>query len=131
MPESLPFPRTAEIVIIGGGIVGLSIAFHLAERGMTDMVVLERDVVASGATSKATGGIRQQFATEANIRLSRESVRFFERFEERLGMPFAFRQMGYLFLIADASQLAAFERAVELQNSLGVPTELLTLMDVG
>ncbi|MGH6915781.1 MAG: NAD(P)/FAD-dependent oxidoreductase, partial [Geminicoccales bacterium] len=87
-------PRTAEVLIVGGGIVGLSIAFHLAERGARDVVVLERDVVASGATAKATGGIRQQFTSEAKIRLSRESVRFYETFAERVGLPLVFRQVG-------------------------------------
>jgi glycine/D-amino acid oxidase-like deaminating enzyme len=90
-------PRTADVLIIGGGIIGLSIAFHLAEQGATNVVVVEREAVGSGATSKATGGIRQQFTTPAKIRLSRESVRFYEQFEARVGRPLLFRQVGYLF----------------------------------
>lgn len=119
-------PRSAEIVIVGAGVVGLSIAFHLAQRGMTDVVVLERDEIASGATRYATGGIRQQFATEQDVRLSLESVRFYEQFEERVGLPFLFRQMGYLFLSGDESQFEAMKEAAAMQQGLGVPAEILT-----
>ncbi len=119
-------PRSAEIVIIGGGVIGLSVAFHLAERGMTDIVVLERDEIGSGATRYATGGIRQQFASEPDVRLSLESVRFYERFEERVGLPFLFRQMGYLFLSGDDSQFAAMKESAAMQQRLGVPAEILT-----
>ena len=90
--------RGSEIVIIGGGIVGLSIAYHLAARGRPDVCVLERGQIGQGATAKATGGIRQQFTSEINIRLSQESLKRFERFEEEMGCPADFRQVGYLFL---------------------------------
>ena len=118
-------PKSAEIVIVGGGVIGLSVAFHLAERGMTDVVVLERDEIGSGATRYATGGIRQQFASESDVRLSIESVRFYEQFEERVGLPFLFRQMGYLFLSSDAAQFATLSGAAEMQQRLGVPVEVL------
>ena len=123
-------PRSASITIIGGGIVGLSIAFHLAERGTTDVVVLERAEIASGATSKATGGIRQQFSSETEVRLSLESVRFYEQFADRVGSPFLFRQIGYLFLVTDRDQHAAFARNAALQRRLGVPTDMLSSQDV-
>jgi len=119
-------PKSAEIVIIGGGVIGLSVAFHLAERGMTNVVVLERDEIGSGATRYATGGIRQQFAEESDVRLSLESVRFFEQFEERVGLPFLFRQMGYLFLSSDVAQFATLSEAAMMQQRLGVPVEVLT-----
>jgi sarcosine oxidase subunit beta len=125
MADVYGIPRTADVVIVGGGIIGVSIAVHLAERGMTDVVILEREAVAAGATSQATGGIRQQFTTESQIRLSVESVRFYERFAERVGQPLAFRQVGYLFLLSTPGQNDAFRQAVALQNSLGVPSELL------
>jgi sarcosine oxidase subunit beta len=66
---------TADVVIIGGGIVGVSLAYHLARRGSSDVVVLERDLIGSGSTSRANGGVRLQFATPLNIELSRETVR--------------------------------------------------------
>jgi sarcosine oxidase subunit beta len=119
-------PASAEIVIIGGGVIGLSVAFHLAERGMTDVVVLEKAEIGSGATRFATGGIRQQFASEPDVRLSDESVRFFEQFEERVGLPFLFRQMGYLFMSSDPSQFVTLTESAAMQQRLGVPVEVLT-----
>ena len=115
---SAELPRSAEIVIIGGGVIGTSIAWHLAKRGVTDVVVLERDEIASGATRYATGGIRQQFASEPDVKLSVESVRFYEEFEERVGLPFLFRQMGYLFLSSDAQQFAAMKNSAAMQQGL-------------
>ena len=123
-------PSGAEVIIIGGGIIGLSIAFHLAERGVSDVVIIERDDVASGATAKATGGIRQQFTTEPQIRLSIESVRFYERFEERVGLPLVFRQVGYLFLLSSRAPLESFALGVELQNRLGVPSEMIPVREL-
>lgn len=130
MSGTQPLPRSAGIVIIGGGVIGLSIAWHLAKRGMTDVVVLERDEIGSGATRFATGGIRQQFATEPDVLLSLESVRFYEQFEERVGLPFFFRQMGYLFLSGDEAQFAAMKASVAMQQRLGVPAEVLTPSEI-
>jgi sarcosine oxidase subunit beta len=113
------------VVIIGGGVIGTSVAFHLAERGYRDVTVLERGLIGEGATAYATGGIRQQFTSEVNVQLVRDSVEFFTHFEERTGSPFTFRQHGYLFLLTDQHQLAAFTRAAEMQRGHGVPAELL------
>ncbi|MGH7369952.1 MAG: FAD-dependent oxidoreductase, partial [Candidatus Methylomirabilaceae bacterium] len=77
--------RGAEVVIVGGGVVGLSIAYHLAARGCDGVCVLERGQIGQGATAKATGGVRQQFSREINVRLSQESLKQFERFEEEMG----------------------------------------------
>jgi sarcosine oxidase, subunit beta len=126
MSGSRSLPRSAEVVIIGGGVIGLSIAWHLAGRGMTDVVVLEREEIGSGATRFATGGIRQQFATEPDVRLSLESVRFYEQFEERVGLPFLFRQAGYLFLSSDEAQFATMRDSAAMQQRLDVPAEVLT-----
>src|SRR5262249_44504267 len=82
----LDLPRPASVVIIGGGVVGCSIAYHLARRGQHDVVVLERDAVGSGTTSKAAGGIRAQFSTETEIRFSLESIQVFERFRDEFGV---------------------------------------------
>lgn len=123
-------PVAAGVVIVGGGIVGLSIAFHLAERGMTDVVVLERATMASGATAMATGGIRQQFSSEADVLLSLESVHFFREFELRVGYPFTFHQHGYLFLVGQEELMAAMDASVGMQNRLGVPTEVLSAEEI-
>lgn len=77
--------RVAEVIVIGGGVVGCSIAYHLAKLGCRDTVILEKNCIGSGSTGKCPGGIRQQFSSEVNIRLSTESVKFFECFEEETG----------------------------------------------
>lgn len=118
MPE---LPRTAEIVIIGAGIMGCSIAWHLAERGVSNIVVLERDLIGRGATADAAGGIRLQFSTETNILLSKYSMDYWENFEERFGVDINFRQQGYLFLLTSDENVAAFRKNVELQQRLDVP----------
>jgi sarcosine oxidase subunit beta len=108
----------ARIVVAGAGAIGASIAYQLALRGADDVVLAERDVVASGATGKAMGGVRQQFSTEAEVRLARESIGFFEE----LGAPL-FEQVGYLFLATTDDGLAALEQRAELQRGLGVPVQ--------
>jgi len=82
----MDLPRTASAVVIGGGVVGCSIAYHLARRGLADVVVVERETVGSGTTSKAAGGIRVQFPTETEIRFSLEAIRVFERFQDEFGV---------------------------------------------
>jgi sarcosine oxidase subunit beta len=119
-------PRTASTVVIGGGVVGCSIAYHLACRGQRDVVVLEREAVGSGTTSKAAGGIRAQFPSETEIRFSLESIRVFERFEEEFGVDPGYRKIGYLFLISDSADLAGFRQRMTLQQSLGVDVRVIT-----
>src|SRR3954452_6266768 len=110
-------PKTAEVVIVGAGIMGCSIAYHLAERGLRDIVVLERDAIGRGATADAAGGIRLQFSTETNIRLSQISLDYWEHFDERFGTGINFRQQGYLFLLTDADEVAVFQENLALQQS--------------
>jgi sarcosine oxidase subunit beta len=89
--------ETADIVIIGGGAVGASIAYHLAQRGVgRDAVLLERATLGSGSTGRSAGGIRSQFSTEINIRFSLESVAFWRTFEARLDLPVDYHEIGYL-----------------------------------
>ena len=104
------------IVVAGAGAAGASVAYHLAELGADDVVLCDRGTVAGGATSKAMGGVRQQFSTAAEVRLAQASIRFFEE----LGAPF-FEQVGYLFLATTEAGLAELEERAELQRSLGVP----------
>jgi sarcosine oxidase subunit beta len=122
----MTIPRTADVAIVGGGVVGCSIAYHLARRGVRDVLVLEREAVGAGTTSKAAGGIRAQFPTETEIRFSLESVRVFERFEDEFGVDPGYRKIGYLFLVADDEDLAGFEARVRLQRSLGVDVRIVT-----
>jgi sarcosine oxidase subunit beta len=125
----MALPRTAEVVIIGGGVVGCSIAYHLARHGVADVLVLERDAVGAGTTSKAAGGIRSQFPTETEIRFSQESIRVFERFEEEFGVDPGYCKIGYLFLIAEAADLRGFQTRVTLQRRLGVDVRVITPAD--
>ncbi len=117
---------SAEVVIIGGGIMGSSTAYYLAKRGLTDVVLLERDLLAQGSTGLSVGGIRQQFSHPANIKLSQESVRVFELFGEELGVDINFRQPGYLFLTGKEETWKEFLSSVETQRRFGVSVETLT-----
>src|SRR5712692_4424808 len=118
--------ETADIVIVGGGVVGTRIAYHLARRGAgRGVVVLEKDRVGSGTTSRAVGGIRSQFSTEINIQFSLESVRFWRRFEQETGLPLDYREDGYLFLAQTDGERDTFENNVALQNRMGVPSRLI------
>jgi sarcosine oxidase, subunit beta len=122
----MTLPRTASVVIIGGGVVGCSIAHHLAGRGVRDVLVLERETVGSGTTSKAAGGIRAQFPTETEIRFSLEAIRVFERFEEEFGVDPGYKKIGYLFLVSDPADLRGFEERIALQRRLGVDVRVIT-----
>jgi sarcosine oxidase subunit beta len=108
----------ARIVVAGAGAIGANIAYHLAQRGASDVVLADRAEIASGATGKAMGGVRQQFSTGAEVTLARESIGFFEE----LGPPF-FDQVGYLFLATTEMGLAELGARAELQRGLGVPVE--------
>src|SRR5207237_9212809 len=88
--------RTADVVIVGGGIIGASIAYHLTKKGVRDVLVLERDRLGSGSTGKNAGGIRLQFSSEINVRVSQRSLPHIERFADEIGMDPHFHQVGYL-----------------------------------
>ena len=113
------------MVIVGGGVIGTSIAFHLSELGYRDVMVIERGLAGEGATAYATGGIRQQFSSRVNIELVQRSLPFWLDFAGRTGAPLDFRRHGYLFLISDPAALATFEANARLQASLGVDVEVL------
>src|SRR5207247_4583238 len=110
--------------------MGTSTAYHLAELGVTAVVLCERETLGSGSTSKSAGGIRAQFADELNIRIALLSLVEFRNFEERLGVDIDFRQTGYLFLLDSDEDVARFREAVALQGSLGVLSTELTLDEV-
>jgi sarcosine oxidase subunit beta len=122
---SAGLPRSADIVIIGAGAIGASIAYQLGRRGARDVVVLERDTVGAGSTSKAAGGIRVQFATPVEIELSLRGLAFFKRFEDEMGVPCDFHQEGYLFIVTDEPTLARFETNVALQRSMGADVRII------
>ena len=121
-------PATAEVVVVGGGVIGTSAAFHLAEAGV-DVLLLERAELASGSTSKAAGGVRAQFSDPLNIAIGLRSLKAFERFAERPGAEIDLHRVGYLFLLDREEDVPAFERSVALQNELGVPSRLVTVAE--
>jgi sarcosine oxidase subunit beta len=118
-------PGRAGVVVVGGGVIGTSIAFHLAEAGVRDVVLIERDELGAGSTSKAAGGVRAQFSDALNIQLGARSLRAFADFHARPGQEIDFRPVGYLFLLSRPEDVAAFERSIRLQNRLGVPSRLI------
>jgi sarcosine oxidase subunit beta len=125
------FPKTATVVVIGGGVMGASTAYHLAKRGCTDVVLLEKEeFFGMGATGRCAGGIRYQFSTEINIRLSLLSLPMLDRFEEETGQHIGIRRDGYLFILTNPHDVEVFRHNVALQHSLGVQTEWLSGDDV-
>lgn len=127
----MELPPSAEVVVIGGGIMGASALYYLARNGCAEAVLLERETLAAGSTSKAAGGIRAQFSDELNIRVGLEAIRRYERFGDEPGAAIDFRQWGYLFLLTSPGDLDAFTRSVALQQSLGVPSRVLAPEEAG
>jgi sarcosine oxidase subunit beta len=128
----MDIPRTADIVIIGGGVMGASIAYHLAARGVENVLLLEKEqFFGQGATGRCAGGVRYQFSTEINIQLSSISLPMLERFEDEIGQPIDFRQCGYLILITNQKDLEQFKHNIQLQHRLGVQTIWLDGDEIG
>jgi len=129
--------RSCEVAIVGGGVIGASIAAHLGERtgaggGHPAVVVFEReDALGTGSTAKAAGGIRLQFTTAANVAFSRYSIGELRRFEERTGVDPEFHQDGYLFLLDREADLARFAETARTQRRLGAPVEVITPEEAG
>lgn len=125
MTRLAPLPGSASVVIVGGGVIGTSVAFHLAEAGV-DVVLLEREQLGSGSTCRAAGGVRAQFSDALNIEIAQRSLRAFRDFARRPGWEIDFKQVGYLFVLSNEQDVAEFERNVQLQNDYGVPSRILS-----
>lgn len=120
--------ETAQVVVIGAGAIGTSIAYNLAKKGIRDVVVVEKNFPASGSTGRCAAGVREQFGTEMNCRLAQASINRFERLNEELEYDgdIQFVQQGYLCLAYSEKEMTQFRRNVELQHSLGIPSVVLT-----
>jgi sarcosine oxidase subunit beta len=114
--------ETHEVVVVGGGAMGASVAWHLRKLGIDDVVLLERDSLAAGSTSRSAGGIRAQFSDELNVQIALRSLAEFKRMED-----IDLRQYGYLFLLDREGDVGLFRQALELQHRLGVPSRELTV----
>ncbi len=125
MPDDLP--DSAEVVIVGGGAVGCSLAYHLAIGGMRPLL-LERGELGAGSTGRCAGGVRQQFSTAVNVRVSMLSRRMLERFPEEIGTDAGLRKIGYLFLASDEREAAILRANVAVQHAAGL--EEVELLDV-
>ena len=116
----------AEIVIVGAGIMGLSIAYHLARQGITDILVLDRSYLCGGASGRNGGGVRAQWSSESNVRLMLESIRMCQDFANEMKINVWLRQGGYLFLARTEERRRSLEASVALQTECGLPTRMLT-----
>ncbi|MEU6119254.1 FAD-binding oxidoreductase [Streptomyces sp. NPDC047117] len=118
-------PSTADVVIIGGGVMGASTAFHLAEAGVRNIVVVERGDLGCGSSGKPIGGVRAQFSDPLNIELGHRSLHAYRDFPRRPGAGIRLDTVGYLFLLDTAQQAKEFEAGVDIQNGLGVPSRMI------
>ena len=128
---TMPCMQTADVVIIGGGIVGSSIAYHLTEQGCRSLIVIEREAhVGKGSTGKSMGGVRAQFSTPVNIQMSMYSIPFYRDFDERLGHPGGYRPQGYLFLATSEAHLRYLDMNRQKQEAAELKVEKLAADDI-
>ena len=118
-------PASAAVVVIGGGILGTSVAFHLAQAGAGDVVLLERGELAQGSSGKPIGGVRGQFSDALNVRLAARSLAAYDRFGDAFGVDIRLDKVGYLFLLRTPDHVATFEAALAPQHEEGVPSRLI------
>ncbi len=119
-----PLPESADVVIVGGGVMGASAAFHLAEAGRS-VVLLERDSLAGGSTSKAAGGVRASFTDSLNVALGARSLSLLRDFPDRPGQSIDLHESGYLYVLTDQAHVAPFREAMRWHAEYGVPTSLV------
>lgn len=122
-------PASAEVVIIGAGVMGAAIAYHLANSGVRDVVLIERDIPGAGSTAKAAGGVRCQFSDEVNITLATRSLEVLRNFQRDFGIDIDLQTNGYLFLLDNEEDMETFARNVDLQRSMGLDSRILTVTE--
>lgn len=123
----MEWKNKADVVIIGGGIVGVATAYYLAKQGVRDVVVVEKGTVCEGSTGRCGAGIRAQWGTEMNCRLAIAALDIFEQLDDELGLPTGLNQGGYLLIAYMEKEFANLKKSMELQHSLGIQSKILTL----
>lgn len=127
----MSLPKSADVVIIGGGVMGASTFFHLTQKGLRNIILLEQEeFFGLGATGRCAGGVRYQFSTEINIELSKKSLPMFESFIDEVDQDVNFRKCGYLFVLTRQDDVEYFRNNVKLQLKLGVNTEWLSRSEI-
>lgn len=127
MTDPVGLPAHASVVVVGGGVIGTSIAFHLAEAGVPEVLLLDRGPLAGGSTSKAAGGVRAQFSDPVNIALGLRGLEAFEQFGQRPGFAIDLHQPGYLFLLDNPQDVETYQASVAMQNRMGVASRMLSV----
>lgn len=124
--------KRAEIVIVGAGIIGCSIAYYLAKKGHTDIIVIDKGGISSGMTGLCPGGVRQQWGTEINCLMAKASTQFYKNMNEELQPehPLMFRQVGYMYLFHTEQAINNYQANIALQNRLGIPTKMINREEV-
>jgi sarcosine oxidase subunit beta len=122
--------KTADVVVVGGGIVGVSIAYYLGKKGMNHVLLLEKNLVGEGSTGRSVGGIRRQWSTEVNMQFALKAYELFRNFADEFGVDAEFHQIGYLFLATSRQELEVFRGNVDFQNRFGVPSRVLTREEI-
>ena len=125
----MEWKSTADVVVIGGGIIGASTAYYLAKLGAGNISLIEKDTICGGSTGRCGAGIRAQWGTEMNCRLGMAALDIFERLEDELGMPIGLNQGGYLLVAYNEKEVATLRKGMELQNSLGIRSRMVTLAE--
>ncbi|NMR29136.1 NAD(P)/FAD-dependent oxidoreductase [Crystallibacter degradans] len=126
LPDGLQQPLSADVVIIGGGIMGVSSAFHLAEAGVKNVVLIERGELGTGSSAKPLGGVRATFSDPANVALGKRSLDAYGRFAGRFGVDIGLRRVGYLFLCRSSAEVLDCERSTLVQNEFGSNSRMVT-----
>ncbi|KAA0979264.1 FAD-binding oxidoreductase [Paeniglutamicibacter gangotriensis] len=126
LPSGVTQPSHADVVIIGGGIMGVSAAFHLAEAGVRNVVLIERSELGTGSSAKPLGGVRATFSDPANIALGKRSLDAYGRFGDRFGVDIGLRKVGYLFLCRSNQEVLDCERSSTLQNEFGSNSRMVS-----
>ncbi|WP_246165544.1 NAD(P)/FAD-dependent oxidoreductase [Arthrobacter yangruifuii] len=126
LPDGTAQPKDADVVIVGGGIMGVSAAFHLAEAGVRNIVVIERSGLGTGSSAKPLGGVRATFSDPANVALGKRSLDAYGRFGQRFGVDIGLRRVGYLFLCRSVAEVADCEASVIVQNHFGSNSRMIS-----